>query len=293
MSESNATAPAAPAATPPSVTSTPASPAAPAASHAVAPNVTVNIAQPAAASPAASPAPAATAPQSPPPAAAAPIVESEPQAGNEPGWLKARLERERKATLKGLGVESEEDAKSAISAERARREAEKSELQKAQERAAKADTFEKSNEKLLSVVAQQATAVLSGLTAEQKAAVTTAAGDDPVEQLRLYNIMRATWAAPAAPPIVAAPAVLSPAAAAPAVAPQAPAAPAAPAVLPPPANTMPANAAPPPANAPPKTHAEVYAALKADPANQFKAAAYLQKFMRQIYAAPPPNQPPK
>ncbi len=291
MSESNATAPAAPAATSTPATPTTATPAAPAASHAVAPNVTVNIAQPAATSPATSPAPAATAPQSPP-AAAAPVVESEPQAGNEPGWLKARLERERKATLKGLGVESEEDAKSAISAERARREAEKTELQKAQEQASQAATLKKRNETLLSVLSQQATATLSGLTAEQRGAVTAVAGDDPAEQLRIYNVMRATWAAPAAPPIAAAPAVPPPAsAAAPAAAPQAPAAPAAPAVLPPPANTMPANAAPPPANAPPKTHAEVYAALKADPAQQFRAAAYLQKHMRQIYAAPPAKQP--
>jgi hypothetical protein len=58
-----------------------------------------------------------------------------------------------------------------------------------------------------------------------------------------------------------------------------PAAPAA--VLPPPANTLPANASPPPAAAPPKTHAEVYEALKKS--DSFKAAAYLQRYMKQIY----------
>jgi DNA-binding GntR family transcriptional regulator len=65
-------------------------------------------------------------------------------------------------------------------------------------------------------------------------------------------------------------------------------APAAPAVLPPPANTLPANASPPPAAATPKTHAEVYEALKkSDP---FKAAAYLRRYMPQIYG--PGHTPP-
>lgn len=201
--------------------------------------------------------------------------------------VQERVERERKTRLKELGFETEDEAKAASAAHRAKIEADKTLEQKRVEAEQRATAEAKKAETAMTALRGYADVELAKAPENIRATVRKHAGDDPAKQLELLRDLMPLApqpAAPAAPPIAAAPAAPpAPApAAVPPAAPQAPAAPAAPAaVLPPPANTLPANASPPPAAATPKTHAEVYEALKkSDP---FKAAAYLQRHMKQIY----------
>lgn len=188
---------------------------------------------PATASDPAAPAPAATAtPAVPTPAPAAPTPATQSDDRAEPHWLAARLQRTeeaaRKALLKDLGVEDPKDAKKALADYKARIEAEKSELQKANERAASNEAAAKERDIYRAKVESWAKAEFDGLSEGQKAAIERLAGDDPLKRAEAIELLRPTWAS-------AAPAVGAPAAAA-------PAAPAAPAPI-----AAPANIAPPPA----------------------------------------------
>lgn len=172
--------------------------------------VVVNVQAPAAAPPAA------------PAANAAPPVEEPPQEGKEPGWLKDRLARAEKAALKRLGVDSEDEAKAALAAHKAKQEEAKSiELKRVEAEQALAAERSRATS-LLSVVQSQADAEMAKITPAQQAAVIALAGDDPAKRLSTIIALRPTWAAPVAP---AAPSVAAPPAAAPAAAPAQDAAP--------------------------------------------------------------------
>jgi pyruvate dehydrogenase E2 component (dihydrolipoamide acetyltransferase) len=188
---------------------------------------------PAPASDPAAPAPAAAAtPAAPTPAAAAPTPAPQGDDAKEPHWLGDRLRRTeeaaRKALLKDLGVEDPKDAKKALADYKARIEAEKSELQKANERAASNEAAAKERDVYRAKVETWAKAEFDKLGDAQKAAIERLAGDDPLKRADAIELLRPTWTN-AAPPAGAAPAA-------------APAAPAAPAPI-----AAPANIAPPPA----------------------------------------------
>jgi hypothetical protein len=155
------------------------------------------------------------------PAAAAPavpaIVPAHAEPEKEPHWLPDRLRRSeeaaRKAILKELGVENPKDAKAALDAYKAVQEANKSELQKAQERAAALEAKANERDQYRSAVEAQAAADLASLSPEQRAAVEALAGDDPLKVSTAIRALRPTWAAPAAPGNPSAPAAPAPMAA--------------------------------------------------------------------------------
>jgi pyruvate dehydrogenase E2 component (dihydrolipoamide acetyltransferase) len=188
----------------------------------------------------AAPAPAATAaPAVPTPATAAPTPAPQGDDAKEPHWLAARLQRTeeaaRKALLKDLGVEDPKDAKKALADYKARIEAEKSELTKANERASANEAAAKERDVYRAKVETWAKAEFDKLGDAQKAAIERLAGDDPLKRADAIELLRPTWGASALP------AGTAPAAAA-------PAAPAAPAPI-----AAPANIAPPPAAPRPST----------------------------------------
>lgn len=152
-------------------------------------------------------APPAAAPAAPPPPAAAAAAASD----GEPNWLPARLERERKAVLKALGVENVDDAKAALAELAAKRDADKSAAQKAAELDAALKATKAENEALSTALAAHVKGALEPLTDAQRAAVLALAPDDPAAQLRALEALRPTWASPAsAPPAVAAPPTATP-----------------------------------------------------------------------------------
>jgi hypothetical protein len=191
-------------------------------------------AAPTSASDPATSAPAAAAtPVVPTPAPAAPTPATQSDDTKEPHWLAARLQRTeeaaRKALLKDLGVEDPKDAKKALADYKARIEAEKSELQKAQERAASYEAAAKERDVYRAKVETWAKAQFDGLSETQKAAIERLAGDDPLKRADAIELLRPTWGtaapattvaatAPAAtptPPPIPAPANIAPPAPAP------------------------------------------------------------------------------
>ena len=152
-------------------------------------------ATPAPAAPAATPAPAAQPPTPPAPAPlpspvaaapAAPVVAPltlEPPEGTEPDWFKRRLEQHERSITKKLlgavGVEKLEDAKAAVVKARELEEAQKSEIEKANAKAAALAPKAQRADVLEAIVAERVTRELSALTPEQKQAVLTGAGEDP------------------------------------------------------------------------------------------------------------------
>jgi pyruvate dehydrogenase E2 component (dihydrolipoamide acetyltransferase) len=180
------------------------------------------------------PAPAAAAaPAVPTPAPAAPTPATQSDDAKEPHWLAARLQRHeeaaRKSLLKELGVEDPKDAKKALADYKARVEAEKSDLQKANERAASNEAAAKERDVYRAKVEAWAKAEFDKLGDAQKAAIERLAGDDPLKRADAIELLRPTWGVSAPPAGAAAPAA-------------APAAPTAPAPI-----AAPANIAPPPA----------------------------------------------
>ena len=183
-------------------------PEAPIVAPAAAPVIPVGV--PAAAAPAAPMTPAAAAP-------AVPIAPANAEPEKEPHWLPDRLRRSeeaaRKAILKELGVENPKDAKAALDAYKADQEAKKSELQKAQERAAALEAAAAERDQYRSAVEAQAAADLASLTPEQRAAVEALAGDNPLKVSTAIRALRPTWAVPAASVNPSAPAAPAPMAA--------------------------------------------------------------------------------
>lgn len=209
--------------------------------------------------------------QNPPPAAAEkPRVQA-----NElpPEALKARLdahaEKTRREMLAELGVPDTKDAKADLAELKRRRDAEKSDLEKAQARIAELEGKAAKADHATQVASRRAAAELAALTDAQRAYVAKASGDDPLRQLETIDSMREAGllATPPAAPSPAAGAATPPAAS-----------PAAPQQL---GSTAPAAGAPPPSTTSPVDHAAVYRSLKQS--NPFAASVYLQQHQRQIF----------
>lgn len=131
------------------------------------------------------------------PAPAAPAAEK--GESEKPHWLDGRLERERKALLKELGLDDVETGKKAIAELNAKREAEKTAAEKAAELDAKLKASDAEKAAMAEALGLTAKARLATLTEAQKAAVTALAGDDPVKQLKTIEALTPTWpSAPAA-----------------------------------------------------------------------------------------------
>lgn len=131
-------------------------------------------------------------------------VQSSAGADEKPSWLDARLERERKAVLKELGLDSLEDAKKAVAAARADEEAKKSTAQKAAELEASLKSTKAEKDQLAEALSIYAKSQLSALTEAQRSAVAAVAGDDPAKQLKTIEALRPTWASvTAAAPVIA------------------------------------------------------------------------------------------
>lgn len=232
------------------------------------------------AAPANPPAPAAPAPiaaPAAPPAAPAPPAPdaADPGDGSLPKWVAARLEQAKRSAaadvLRAIGAETPEAAADAVKRARAAADAEKTAAQQAAEAQQRAATLQKERDDLHTTVGTVATAQLSALTAEQRAAVTAIAGDNPAAQLRTIAALRPTWT------------VVAPPAAAPA--PAAPAPPAAPPPPPaPPANTAP-QAGAPPAGSPPAVTDHLAVLKGLEVTNPIRAARYRTTYAGEIAAA--------
>lgn len=213
------------------------------------------------------PAPIAAAPVAPAtPPVAAPIVAApkaaaplpaEPVDGSEPNWLTQRLARERAATLKAAGFESEEAAKAAAKVISDQREAEKTVQQKLADRDAELAAAKARNASLEALNKERHGRAFSILTAAQKAAVVEIAGDDPMLQLKAITALEPTWAkeAAAAAPVAAAPVV--------------------------PAATAPGREAPASGDGSQPNHVAIYQSLKTT--NPIMAARYATEHAADIY----------
>lgn len=112
----------------------------------------------------------------------------------DPKWLGARLDRERKSVLKQLGVDNVEDAKLAIDELRKRRDSEKTETERLRAELDEAKKVAAKAKDLESVVALQAETAVASLSESQREAVLKLAGDDPTHVLRAIEALRPTWA---------------------------------------------------------------------------------------------------
>lgn len=212
-------------------------------------------------------------PPAAPPAAQQAAVESPKVSTNDlpPEALSQRLTREReKATkearsqlLQELGVTDPTEAKTAIEAAAARREAEKTQAEKLAALEAKHATAETRKSQLESIISQRYETESARLTEAQRAAVTAIAGDDKALALRTIDTLSATWAAtqPVAPPAAT----------------QAITHPAAPAAQ----DTAPGKTAPPEGKTSPPDHKAVWQAM--NKTNPFRAGEYLRRHRADIF----------
>jgi len=106
--------------------------------------------------------------------------------------------------LRDLGIEAGTDVKAALAELTRRQDAERTELEKAQARAATLEAEASRGREYAALVTETANAELARLDEHQRAAVTSTAGTDPAAQLRLIRVLAPTWAAagnaPVAPP---------------------------------------------------------------------------------------------
>lgn len=149
------------------------------------------------AAPAGTPAPAAP-PATPDPSTVAQTPVPTP-ASPDPTWLAPRLENAKRtgerAVLEALGVKDAAEAKAAIAAYNASKEAQKSIEQRALEAEQRATAALSESDRLRAVATEQAARMLVVLTPEQQDAVKAIAGDDPALQLRAIGALGPTWAA--------------------------------------------------------------------------------------------------
>lgn len=141
--------------------------------------------------------------------AAAPIVSPAPVVhadDQNPAWLGARLDRERRTYLAGLGFNSEADATAARDAATAAANAKKTAEEREASRIAEVASLTARATALESTIAERATRELSGLTPEQRAAVERIAGTDTAAQLRAIDALAPTWGAKAPAPAAPIPA---------------------------------------------------------------------------------------
>lgn len=173
------------------------------------------------------------APPNPPAPAAAliPAVDASKDP-KDPAWLPGRLEQAKRAAqvelLKELGIDDPKAGKAALDAYKSLQEAQKSELQRAQEAAAANANAAKERDAYKARVEAITFERLTALEPDKQAIVKSLAGDDPLKISTTLDMLIPTWGkTPAAPAVPVAPQ------------PQLPAAPA-------PANTAPAAAPPKP-----------------------------------------------
>lgn len=217
--------------------------------------------------PAAPAAAAASAPAAPvtPPAPVAPA----PQ--NDAAWLKSRLEQNTKSVeakiLKDLGIADVASAKAAIAEANAKAAAAKTTEQKLAEAEARATAAEATAATATSLLAEEVAAMLEELPADIQERV-RAAGDSPLVQKakikELAELADSLGVDLFADKPAAATATTTTTGA-----------------KPPPANTAPPPTAPPAAGATDVDHKAVYRQLEQE--NPVKAAAYLNRHVRQIY----------
>jgi hypothetical protein len=190
-----------------------------------------------------------------------------PPAGDpeNPPWLAARLERERRTHLAELGIADPVKAKALLEAANKAEEDAKSAAEKLGKTGEQLTAAKAEAERYKAVTTEFAARQMLGLTAEQQAAVKAIAGDDAAAQLKAITALTPTWSAQGS---------ITPAGA-----------PAAPAVPAPPA--PPASGTAPPPNAPPgssvsqQSPAEIHAALAKT--NPFLAATYALENVREVY----------
>lgn len=192
----------------------------------------------------------------PPPVAAPPAAPSAPADGQEPHWLAGRLERERKAVLRDLGIEDPKDAKAALAELKTRRDAEKTAAQLQSEELAALKPQAARVAKLEATIKARADVELAALTDAQRAAVASVAGEDASSVLSAIDALKPTWAQQSAP--------------------------AAAAVETPVANTAPPRTAPGTKPSPTTNHTAEFAALRET--NPFAAAQYAERFGALIAA---------
>lgn len=234
---------------------------------------------PAIAPPAPQPASPAVAPLAPPVAVAPVVSGAQPADPNapppqEPNWLKPRLGQAenagRKSVFAALNVKDEAEAKALVEKARQTEEAQKTELQKAQDRNKELEARAARATVLEDTVKRRVETELAGLTDAQKAAVAAVAGDDPARTLATIDALKPTW-------IAAAPLPAAPTPAPSLAVPPAPGAT-------PPATTSPPPTAPGSAPGSPPNHKAEWESLKAK--NPHAAALYLNKHVNDIYPRP-------
>jgi hypothetical protein len=186
--------------------------------------------------------------------APAPVAAAAAPAEPDPKWIKERLDRERKAWLRDLGVEDPEDAKAAFKAYKEQQEREKSEVQRLTERVTKAETQVSRTTELESAVKIYVESEFSKLSESQRETVIALAGNDPASQLKTLKLLAPTWqSAPAATPAATAP----------------------------PVDTAPPRNAPADDSNSPPDHKAVYASLKEK--NPYEASRYALDHYSDIY----------
>ncbi len=179
-----------------------------------------------------------------------------------PPWLAARLERERRTHLAELGINDPAKAKALLEAATKAENDAKSVGEKLGTTTAELATAKAEAERLRVITAEFAGRQMIGLTAVQQAAVKAIAGDDAAAQLKAITALTPTWAATGQIAPVGAPA--------------APAAP-----TPPASGTAPPPTAPGGTSisqqSPQETHASL---LKTNP---FEAANYAIEHVREVF----------
>lgn len=132
-----------------------------------------------------------------------------------PEALKARLdqakETARRELLAEMGVADTKDVKAALADLKARQDSEKTELERAKARVAELETKAAHADEAAKIAANRAALEMASLTDAQRSYVTQVAGDNPLQQLRTLDALKASGmierpAAPAAVATVATPA---------------------------------------------------------------------------------------
>lgn len=131
------------------------------------------------------------------------VVVPPAQQAEDPAWVSKRLEREYAKILRDLGVQSLDDAKAAVASAKAAEDAQKSAAQRLAELEVQLKNSNAESKNMADALGAYAKSQLDALTEPQRNAVLTVAGDNPSQQLKTIEALKATWAAPAAPAVSA------------------------------------------------------------------------------------------
>lgn len=177
----------------------------------------------------------------------------------EPNWLPARLARHEKTLVKGLGVDSADEARALIDEARKLKAEKLSGEEKMRAEIDALKPWETRARSLEVVVKSRAEYELAALSQQQRDAVLRIAGDDYGKQLDMVATLRPTWTQGAPPTQEAVKAVAAP------------------------ATTIATVSAPEATPSHTENHKATWEALKKE--NPFHAAAYLSQYQRQIFPA--------